>query len=151
MRDRKTVAFTRLYGFCAAEFSKTATNFVLRPWQTARRKAVMSFPTRLGNGHRELLFDRSRCFNFRRTPLKFSRQTKSPGPTSGAFVSLKQLAYLEMKSQSSSEDMEIQLSIDGGMRLKRSAPGARDKDIGRRTFVPKIHVEISKVQHPMLA
>jgi hypothetical protein len=26
----------------------------------------MSFLTRLGNGHRELLFDRSRCFNFRR-------------------------------------------------------------------------------------
>src|SRR4029077_8050650 len=66
MRDRKAVAFTRLYGFCAAKFSKTATNFVLRPWQTARRKAVMSFLTRLGNGHRELLFDRSRCFNFRR-------------------------------------------------------------------------------------
>jgi hypothetical protein len=35
----------------------------------------MSFLTRLGNGHRELLFDRSRCFNFRRTPLKFSRKT----------------------------------------------------------------------------
>src|SRR6266566_598228 len=54
-----------------------------------------------------------------------SRKTKSPGPTPGAFVSLKQLAYLEMKSQSSSEDMEIQLSIDGGMRLERSAPDAR--------------------------
>lgn len=56
-----------------------------------------------------------------------------------------------MKSQSSSEDMESQIRIDEGMRLKRSAPGARDKDIGRRTFVPKIHIEISEVQHPMLA
>lgn len=81
----------------------------------------------------------------------FRDKQKAPELAPRALVSLKQLAYLEMKSQSSSEDMEIQLSIDGGMRLERSTPGARDKNIGRRTFVPKIHVEISKVQHPMLA
>src|SRR3984893_11297343 len=66
IRDRKTVAFTRLYGFCAAKFSKTATNFVPHPWQIARRKAVTSFLTRFGTGHRGLLFDRRRCFDFRR-------------------------------------------------------------------------------------
>lgn len=34
----------------------------------------MSFLTRLGNGHRELLFDRIRCLIFAGTPLKFSRK-----------------------------------------------------------------------------
>src|SRR5438270_14095724 len=60
-----------------------------------------------------------------------------------------------MKSQTASEVMELKVSRGAGQRVKRTAAElhwvAQEGNIGPDVFVPKIDIEISKVQDPVLA
>ena len=51
-----------------------------------------------------------------------------------------------MKTQSALEDMEFEVASSAGFRIKRPAPRAGHENIGPGAFVPKIDIQISKVQ-----
>jgi hypothetical protein len=54
-----------------------------------------------------------------RSHQRFSRKTKNPELAPRAFCKrLKQLAYLEMKSQTAAEVMELEVGVRAGLRVK---------------------------------
>ena len=67
-------------------------------------------------------------------------RNKKPRSFPGASVSLKQLAYLEMKRQTALEDMELKVGSGAGQRIKRAALAARQKDRAPHACVAKIDI-----------
>ena len=56
-----------------------------------------------------------------------------------------------MKSQTASEVMEFKVAPDARLRIKRTALPTRHENIGPGAFVPKIDIQIGKIQDPMRA
>src|SRR5205823_3008664 len=79
-----------------------------------------------------------------------SRETKSPGLTSGASVSFETASFLEMETQTALELMESKVSAGTSVAEKRPAINGLRKKRSRLARGAKIGIQISKVQPPML-
>src|SRR5437588_11596196 len=79
-----------------------------------------------------------------------SRETKSPGLASGAYVSFETASFLEMETQTALELMESKVGAGSGVAEKCPALKAHRRKRSRLARGAKIGIQIGKIQPPML-